>query len=675
MKKTLKRGASLALAAMMLIGILTMNASAAGYFSPAYDDTTTSPNLTAITALTRAGIMNGIGNGQFAPNAAFDRAAAVTILGRLAGAESGADTGSWYSGYAKWAAANGIIAANETFQPKQIVTGQEMDAMLAACAKAIGVEYTASNTSSTPLTRAGAAEMVYGLYKKMAPTVNVTGGTIQGSFSVTGVKSFLGIPYAADAGGENRFKAPQPVKPWEGVRDCTTYGPIAMQKEVSGGFGPYTPEYLDVGMTFDNGKMSEDCLRLNVWTSADAGDNLPVIVYIHGGSNNSGSGSNEIYTGEGIAQRDVVYVTINYRVGIFGFLAYQDSTGEEVRGNFAIQDQIAALKWVQENIAAFGGDPSRVTIAGQSSGARNVLTLMASPAAAGLFQGAVAMSATTYTPSALEKAEKTAAEKLGEYTLADLRAMSSTEVQALTSTYNPTQTVIDGEIITGTLQETFDSGKYNAVNMLWGWVAGDGPTYGTLSLPDDDNNPWTPVLSVSPADYRTALESKFGAEGAEECLRCYPIDENAPNVIEVAEQVNLGTLISTYYHGAMAKNNGDSAHKTYLYSFVHPLADTPERMKEFGAFHTADVSYWLNYYSSTSSRPWSDVDYALGDAMSSYLVNFAATGNPNGVNSTGAPLPQWKASNDTEAVSYLELGDTAVWTEMDADTSAFWMAN
>ena len=505
-----------------------------------------------------------------------------------------------------------------------------------------------------------------------APVVDVTGGTIQGYVDENGVKTFKGIPFAATTEGENRFKAPQPVENWEGVRECTEYGPIAMQAAPNA-FGPWTEEYVDAGKTYENGEMSEDCLNLNVWTTAEAGEKKPVIVYIHGGGNSSGSGECEIYTGEDIAQKGVVYVSINYRVGLFGFLAYKDSTGEEVTGNLGIQDQIAALKWVKENIAEFGGDPDNITIAGQSAGSSNCQTLITSPAAEGLFQKAVCMSFTPNdgVPASLEEAEAAAAEKLGDVTLEDLRSMSSKEVQELTATYNPTSTCIDDTIVTQGRAEAFANGDYNKVDLMWGGVTGDTSLFGTLQIPDDDGNPFTPVLSLTPDQYKTAVQDSFG-EKAERCMELYPVDETKDNVIDATGVINEDGLLARYYNASVQKDTVDPDHKTYVYYFSHPVADTEERMAENGAFHTGDVGYWLNHFTTTYERPWQQEDYDLGEVMSSYLVNFASTSDPNGTDSNGNALPEWKDIAQTDGISYMSFDTDAEWTTMDADKSEFW---
>lgn len=236
-----------------------------------------------------------------------------------------------------------------------------------------------------------------------------------------------------------------------------------------------------------------------------------MIVYIHGGANVSGSGCNDVYDGAEIAKKGVVYVSINYRVGIFGFLAYKDRTGEEVTGNFAIQDQIAALRWVQENISKFGGDPKNVTIMGQSAGSANVQNLIASKAAAGLFNKAVALSmnnVTTEFPTTtnLSAAEAAAQEAIGNYTISQLRAMSPAEILALK--YMPNM-VVENTAETGTksLRDAFSSGEWNKVDMIWGGVEGDQDLFDSVIPLNKFMDP-TKVLTAT--DYENSAQKFFG---------------------------------------------------------------------------------------------------------------------------------------------------------------------
>lgn len=494
------------------------------------------------------------------------------------------------------------------------------------------------------------------------PVANVTGGTIRGYVDDNGVKTFKGIPYAATTEGENRFRDPQPVEAWEGEKDCTQFGPIVMQNEAAP-FMCWSAEYVDGGLNYENGRMSEDSLNLNVWTTAEKGDNQPVIVYIHGGGNSSGSGQNEVYTGEKIAQKGVVYVTINYRVGLFGWLCYEDETGEEITGNFGIKDQVAALEWVKNNIAEFGGDPANVTIAGQSAGSQNVQKLIICPKAAGLFQRAVAMSANAYEgfgpmgSDTVEDAKAAAKEALGQYTVADLRAMSTLEADALRAVYNPTNHVIDNEYITSSTKDAYASGSFNKVDFMTGCVTGDTALFGSfLSLPEGEEA-WTAEL------YETAAKEAVG-DLADELMAAYPAEGDL-NALMAQMSVDNANAQYSYM---LAKKAANDSHSNYQWYFTRSVPDAdPEVEAMWGAFHTGDVGYWLNYFSDTSKRPWKDVDYELGELMSNYLVNFAKNGDPN-----GSSLPEWKKADGS--ISWMHLGEESAFETISEERAAFWQA-
>ena len=422
------------------------------------------------------------------------------------------------------------------------------------------------------------------------PQVKVTGGIIQGCVDESGLKVFKGIPYADTTAGQNRWKSPQSVKSWQGIRDCSKFGPIAVQCEATTTFDPWTNEYLDMHMNLGNGLMGEDCLSLNVWTKAAENAKLPVVVYIHGGTNMSGSSQNDVYDGSDIAQKGIVYVSINYRVGIFGFPAYKDKTGEEITGNFAIQDQIAALKWIKKNISKFGGDPNNVTIMGQSAGSNNVQNLIASTAAAGLFNKAVALSfnnvfATEMLSARdLKDAEAEAAEKLGQYTIKQLRAMSPAEVLALG--YIPNAVVTGTSTGTQTLKDAFASGNWNKVDMIWGGVAGDQYLFDSVI---DVGNFMSPADKLTPAEYARSAEKSFG-QNSDKLLKLYPA-ESKSSALQTARRVNIDKMIANYFLAAEQKYQSDRNYKTYVYCYEHVIPDTPERMEKYGAFHTSDVNY------------------------------------------------------------------------------------
>lgn len=494
------------------------------------------------------------------------------------------------------------------------------------------------------------------------PEVKVTGGKIQGYVDSNGVKTFKGIPYADTTAGENRWKSPQPVKHWKGTLECREFGPIAVQNSVPARDDnpghPWTPEYLDVAMTLENGQMGEDCLRVNVWTQANEGDKLPVIVYIHGGANISGSGGIDVYDGSAIAQKGVVYVSINYRVGLLGFLAFKDVLGNEVRGNFGLQDQIAALEWVQKNISKFGGDPNNVTVAGQSAGAFDIQALLVSSSAEGLFNRAVYTSFNSYKNKmplikSVVSAEEESEKIFRGYLLSDLKNLSAQEILDLK--YAPNAAVIDGDIIERSVKDAFDSGNFNKVDTMCGFVTGD------MHIVDwyfDLGSMVNPTTSLSVTDFYNQLPDKT--------LGLMYDPANDP--LSAAQSINNDYAVTGYYCGAKMKDMHDPEHNAFVYVFDYSIPDTPERMKKFGAFHRCEASYMLNNVSSKYNRDFSDYDYYLGDVMSNYLVNFAATGDPN-----DGYLPYWESVRNSPTVSYMYFGDDYIDFElMEPEKADFW---
>ena len=496
--------------------------------------------------------------------------------------------------------------------------------------------------------------------------LSVTGGTISGTLNDDGtIRIYKGIPYAAPPVGELRWQAPQPVTDWDGVRECTEYSAAAVQPEQAP-FLMWTEEFI-----IDTSKgYSEDCLYLNVWAPADAED-APVVVFIHGGGNTSGGASCDVYDGEAIARKGVVYVTLNYRVGIFGFLASTELSAESadhVSGNYAIQDQIAALKWVRDNIAAFGGNPDNVTISGQSAGSENVNMLTVCPEAAGLFQNAVTMSfnlVQTTFPTLAEKEMEGDAIFAGR-TLEEMRALSQDEVQELSGSNLATSVAsynIDGKFVTANYLETLRAKQGNDVNVISGMVTGDTGLFGSFlsgaSMLAGGTEPATAE------EYRQLAQERLG-EHAEAFLTAYPVETDEDVTAALAES-NLDNAVALQECNAKAREENGTA-KTYVYMFTHGMPGTDPASS--GAFHTADVPYWINHFSEARKELWTETDYAVGDTMSDFLVNFARTGDPN-----GDTVPAWTPF-DTEsgAFTYMELGDTIAEQVMDENRAEFWRA-
>lgn len=491
-------------------------------------------------------------------------------------------------------------------------------------------------------------------------TISVTGGKITGTLSTDKTISvFKGIPFAAPPVGVLRWKSPQPVVAWSDIKKCVDYKASAIQAK-QGPFMFWSSEFI-----IDTTKgYSEDCLYLNVWTKKESSNkSKPVVVYIHGGGNVSGGASCDVYDGEAIAKKDVVYVTINYRLGIFGFLASPQLSADskdKISGNYALQDQIAALHWVKNNIAKFGGDPNNVTIAGQSAGSLNVHSLVASPMAKGLFKNAVAMS---YNPlmtklSTLKDKEAEGDKLFGDKNITDMRAMTTDDLLKLSAGFSAS-TCIDGKYVTGDTIDLYKSGKANNVNLITGMVDGDSFLFPVLS---SGAPPFTSTISISKTKYEEAIKTQFG-DLADECLAAYPA--TGDEAIDIYNQLNVDGAVAQQYFLAKARSL-NSTNKTYIYEFSHPMPGI--EAAKMGVFHTADVPYWINHFSIARDDYWAKVDFKLGDKMSNYLVNFAKTGNPNGTN-----VPTWTAFN-ASTISFNSLSDQVSFKTLSSDKAKFWQA-
>lgn len=459
---------------------------------------------------------------------------------------------------------------------------------------------------------------------QLAETIRVTGGLVSGTMGQRGdIQIFRGIPFAAPPVGELRWRAPQPVKPWSGVRRCNAFGPSPMQGSPAP-FSMWSAEFL-----IPKEPISEDCLYLNVWTGGSTvGKNpasrRPVLVWIYGGGFNSGGSGVPIYDGEATARKGVVFVSLNYRVGPFGFLAHPELTRESGRnasGNYGLMDQIAALQWVKQNIAAFGGDPANVTIAGQSAGSMAVNCLVASPLAKGLFNKAIAESGANFarpnTPLAQAEANglKTM-QALGAASLAELRAKPAAEIQQKARTGGP---VIDGYVLPEPVARIFASGKQNDVALLTGWNEDEGLTSGPMK---------------NAVDYQKQMEQQYGAN-AQKLLQHYPASTDAE---AAASQLRMARdMIFGVQNYAWANSQSQQGKPVYVYRFARKLPATGEYAK-YGAFHTGEVAYAYDNlrFIDHTLRPLEPIDDKLAREMSTYWVNFIKTGNPN-----GSGLPQW----------------------------------
>jgi para-nitrobenzyl esterase len=479
----------------------------------------------------------------------------------------------------------------------------------------------------------------------------VDGGPIRGERAPgTGVWSYLGVPYAAPPVGDLRWRPPRPVQPWENPRACTAYGPSCSQ-----------PRSVLSGRL---GRVSEDCLYLNVWTpAASPQERLPVMVWIHGGSFVTGSGSEPVYAGANLARAgDVVVVTVNYRLGPLGFLALPELSAEspeDVSGNYGLLDQMAALRWVRGNIAAFGGDPERVTAFGESAGAISILNLMASPLATGLFQRAIAESAilqesgmgvrTSWPLAEAERAGEAYARRLGvsgpdvlqalrelpaERLLAE--AGESADVATAGLAWKP---VVDGYVLPASVTGTFAAGEQMEVPLLVGSNS-------------DESNLWAPFMGAITVDqYRAFLKAGFG-DGAADIWSLYPARTDA----EVPRAI--GRLLTETGFGATARfaaSSMDAQGKApaYLYRFSRaPDFDLPGLKLPIpkGAFHAVEIPYVFGTLGALAIDD--PTDEGLSRQMMKLWTTFAATGDPGATGS--GPWPPYRRASD----EHLELDAT-----------------
>jgi len=470
------------------------------------------------------------------------------------------------------------------------------------------------------------------------PTVKVTGGTIAGT-AENGVSVFKGIPYAAPPVGDLRWAPPADVVPWTGTKDATKFSPDCMQAPYDKNSIYYRP--LDA--------TSEDCLCLNVWTAAQPNDKRPVMVWIHGGALTRGSGATPTYDGANLAKKGVVLVTINYRLNVFGFYSHTGLTAESkhgASGNQGVLDQVAALKWVQQNIAQFGGDPSRVTIFGESAGSWSVCALMATPLSKGLFHRAIGESGGVFGPMAYlkekkfdqESAESTGAkfaESLGAKDLAALRALPAEKImEAFGPRGNtPTRGIVDGWVFPKEVRLIFAGGEQHKVPVIVGSNANEMTTLTPRAMVPTTLDGLKTYIGREFKGFETEFAALYPAASDAEAADAF-LDASRDRAF-------------TWQMRTWAREMTKAEVPAYLYFFtrIPPVGDHAYNR----AFHAAEIAYAFGNLDPT--RGYTDQDRALSDAMSSYWVNFATTGDPN-----GDGLTIWPA-HDTTHDPYLELGD------------------
>jgi para-nitrobenzyl esterase len=464
------------------------------------------------------------------------------------------------------------------------------------------------------------------------PTVTTSAGVVEGQ-NEGGLRVFKGIPYASPPVGQARWKPPGKVTPWSGVRHATDFGPACTQ-----------PPGRDGSIySSDTGPTSEDCLTLNVWAPTGA-SKAPVFVWVHGGSLVSGSSKEKVYDGARLATRGIMVVSINYRLGVFGYLAHPELSAESplgISGNYGLLDQIEALRWIRQNIGVFGGDPANVTIAGESAGGLSVMYLMASPLARGLFCKAIAQSAYMISTPELKQQRFGApsAEQAGVALAAalhapDIAALRAMDAGALTvaaggANFSPFGN-IDGHVLTRQLVDVFDRGEQAPVPLLAGFNIGEIRSLMFLVLPDP----------ASTEDYERIIRERYG-DLASEFLRLYPSDNVHESILATTRDALYGWTAER-----LVRKQAALGQPSFLYLFDHgyPAADA----QGLHGFHASELPYVFGTSDRTPPRwpkiPATPEEEKFSDAMMEYWSSFARTGQPR-----ASHQPDWPSYAPSEA--------------------------
>jgi para-nitrobenzyl esterase len=463
--------------------------------------------------------------------------------------------------------------------------------------------------------------------------VRTVDGDLEGVYG-SGIRTFKGVPFAQSPVGDLRWKEPQPVKHWDGIRKADKFGPRAMQ----------LPIFSD--MVFRSNGVSEDCLYLNIWTPArTAGDKLPVLVYFYGGGLMAGDGSEPRYDGESMARRGIVAITVNYRLSVFGFFSHPELTKESphhASGNYGLLDQYAALQWVQENIAAFGGDPARVTIDGESAGSFSVSAQMASPLSKNLFAQAIGESGSLLgmqPPVPLAAAEKMGVEfatTLGARSLAELRAMPASAIMEATSKPGAGRfpVNIDGYFFPRSPADIFTAGDQAKVPLLVGWNSGEGSYHSILGKDSATKENYEKDVKKISADHAADLLKYYHATTDEDV-------QQAGTDMAGDRFIGFSTWRWTDLH---AKTGGKPVYR-YMYEHPRPAMrsasgeSTPsDKIEKRYAVHSSEIEYALGNLPTNLVFNWQPDDYLVSTILQGYFANFIKTGDPNGLG-----LPAWPA--------------------------------
>jgi len=492
--------------------------------------------------------------------------------------------------------------------------------------------------------------------------VRVENGIIEGNYDThTGIQTYLGVPFAKPPIGELRWKAPQRLDNWDGIKQTKTFGPRPMQTLV---FGDMKSRSSGVG---------EDCLYLNIWTPATRNTkDLPVLVYFFGGGNVAGDASEYRYDGERMAKKGIVVITTNYRLNIFGFFSHPELSAEATygaSGNYGLLDQNAALKWVHKNIAAFGGSPNKITIAGESAGSIGVSQQMASPLSKNLIAGAIGESGAGINPTmaavSLEEAENIGldfAKNAGYPSLAELRKLSTREVYEI---YNESKrfgfpAVIDGYFLPKTLPEIFESKQQAMVPLLLGWNSAEIPGMAFMQ-----GQPYTEE------NYLAKVKEAY-PETHDEVLKLYPhgsVQEIERSATDLASDRFIA--YSTWKWFDLHRKNSDQPVYRYLYSKLRPPlrdktlvsglaggtvkkdSEAPKVPEPIGAPHACEIEYCMGNLHLVDDYAWTEDDFKVSETMQNYFANFIKSGNPNGKN-----LAEWPSVEANDIVPPIMILNT-----------------
>ncbi|HEY3370618.1 MAG TPA: carboxylesterase family protein [Prolixibacteraceae bacterium] len=489
------------------------------------------------------------------------------------------------------------------------------------------------------------------------PQVKTTNGILEG-IDDSGIRTFKGIPFAAPPVGDLRWKEPQPVKNWEGIRKADKFGPRAMQRAIFG----------DMGFRSDG--MSEDCLYLNIWTPGhSANDRLPVLVYFYGGGFAAGDGSEFRYDGESMARKGIVSVTVNYRLSIFGFMAHPELTKESAHhasGNYGLLDQAAALQWVSKNIAAFGGDPKQITIAGESAGSYSVSAQMASPLSRKLIAGAIGESGSlmgSQPTNTLAQGEKNGlkfADMAGAKSIADMRKIPAAKLVEVGTNheFELFPVVVDGYFFPKEPAAIFEAGEQAHVPLLVGWNS-EEMNFKALMGPE----------APTKDNFTKAVQKAFDSQAAE-VLKVYnPTSDK--EVEQVATDLAGDRFIgfSTWKWSDLHVKTGGSSVYRYFYARPRPAmraemgnavaglaggivkdANAKKAPAATGAVHSSEIEYALGNLPTNRVYDWQPEDFKVSEIMQSYFVNFIKTGHPDGL-----ALPAWPAVKSGSAAPVMHI--------------------